>query len=93
MSKPVPHFRNRLFGSGLILMAIECGLYFCGVVAVNLIGPVNTKLRLAAWLFVIGTALSLIVLVLSAFGSGWKRVTLALASLLSFFFWYGLTLY
>jgi hypothetical protein len=93
MSEPFPNFRNRLFDSGLILMTIECGIYLCGVAAVNLIEPVNTKLRMAAWLFVIGSSLSVIVLTLSAFGLGWKRLTLALASLLSIFFWYGLTLY
>jgi hypothetical protein len=27
MSEPFPNFRNRLFDSGLILMAIECGIY------------------------------------------------------------------
>jgi hypothetical protein len=47
-------------------MAIEIGLYLCGIV----VEPVGAKFKAAAWLFVIGTALSLIVLTVSVFGSG-----------------------
>lgn len=93
MSEAVAHWRLRLFRSGLALMAIEIGLYLCGIVGVNIVAPVGAKLKTAAWLFVIGTALSLVVLTLSVFGSGWKRVALAVVCLLFFFFWYGLTLY
>jgi hypothetical protein len=93
MSETVAQWRLRLFRSGLALMAIEIGLYLCGIVVVNIVEPVGAKVKAAASLFVIGTALSLIVLTVSVFGSGWKRVALAVVCLLSFFFWYGLTLY
>ena len=82
-----------MFRSGLVLMAIAFALYLFGIASVNLIEPVSAKLRVAAWLFVIGTSLSLIVLTLSMFGSGWKRIGLAVLTLLSFAFWYGFTLY
>ena len=55
-------------------MAIAFALYLFGIASVNAIEPVSAKLRVAAWLFVIGTLLSLIVLTLSMFGSGWKRI-------------------
>jgi hypothetical protein len=93
MSELLVYWRLRLFRSGLALMAIEIGLYLCGIVVVNIAEPVGSKLKTADWLFVVGTALSLIVLTLSVFGSGWKRVALAAVCLLSFFFWFGLTLY
>jgi uncharacterized membrane protein YcfT len=93
MTESVVRWRPRLFRSGLALMAIAFALYLFGIASVNVIEPVTAKLRVAAWLFVIGTLLSLIVLTLSMFGSGWKRIGLAVMSLLSFAFWYGLTLY
>jgi uncharacterized membrane protein YcfT len=93
MNEAVARYRPRLFRSGAALMALAFALYLSGVVSVNLIEPVGAKLRVAAWFFVIGTVLSMIVLTLSMFGSGWKRVGLAIMSLLSFAFWYGLTLY
>jgi hypothetical protein len=74
-------------------MAIEFALYLFGIAYVSVIEPVSAKLRVAAWLIVIGTLLSLIVLTLSMFGYGWKRIGLAVMSLLSFAFWYGLSLY
>ena len=74
-------------------MAIEFALYLSGIASVNVIESVGAKLRAATWFFVIGTLLSLIVLTLSMFGSGWKRIGLAVLSLLAFAFWYGLTLY
>jgi uncharacterized membrane protein YcfT len=93
MTESIARWRPRLFRSGLALMAIAFALYLFGIASVNAIEPVSAKLRVAAWLFVIGTLLSLIVLTLSMFGSGWKRIGLAVMSLLSFAFWYGLTLY
>jgi hypothetical protein len=93
MSESVAHWRLRLFRSGVALMAIEIGLYLCGIVVVKIVEPVGAKLKVASWLFVIGTAFSVIVLMVSVFGSGWKRVVLAVLCMLSFFFWYGLTLY
>jgi uncharacterized integral membrane protein len=93
MSKTVACWRLRLFRSGLVLAAIEFGLYLCGVACVRVIEPVDAKLRAAAWLFVIGLGLSLIALILSMFGSGWKRLGLAVMCVLSLSFWYGLTLY
>ena len=93
MIEAVARWRLRLFRSGLALMAIEFALYLTGVACVKVIEPVGAKLRVAAWLFVIGTVLSLIALTLSMFGSGWKRIGLTVTSLLSFAFWYGLTLY
>jgi uncharacterized membrane protein YcfT len=91
--KAVASWRLPLFRSGLALMAIEFGLYACGVIAVNVLEPLDAKLKTAAWLFAIGVLLSLIVLPLSLFGSGWKRLLLASVSMLSFLFWYGLTFY
>jgi uncharacterized membrane protein YcfT len=93
MTEAVARRRLRLFRSGLALMAIEFAFYLSGIASVNVIQPVGAKLRAAAWFFVIGTLLSLIVLILSMFGSGWKRIGLAVICLLSFAFWYGLTLY
>jgi hypothetical protein len=93
MSEAVSRWRLRLFRSAIALMAIEFALHLSGIASVNVIESVGTKLRAAARFSVIGTVLSLIVLVLSLFGSGWKRVGLAVVSLLSFVFWYGLTLY
>jgi uncharacterized membrane protein YcfT len=93
MTESVACWRPRLFRSGLALMAIAFALFLFGIASLNVIEPVTAKLRVAAWLFVIGTLLSLIVLTLSMFGSGWKRIGLAVTSLLSFAFWYGLTLY
>jgi hypothetical protein len=59
MSETAAHWRQRLLRSGLVLMAIEIGLYLCGIVVVKTVEPVGAKLKAAAWFFVIGTALSL----------------------------------
>jgi len=93
MTEAVARRRLRLFRSGLALMAIEFALYLSAIASVNVIEPVGAKLRASAWFFVIGTLLSLIVLILSMFGFGWKRIGLAVICLLFFAFWYGLTLY
>jgi hypothetical protein len=93
VSNAVAHWRLRLFRSGLALMAIEIGLYICGIVVLTTVEPVGAKVKVAARLSIIGTTLSLMVLTVSVFGSGWKRVALAVVCLLSLFFWYGLTLY
>ena len=78
---------------GLVLMASEFVLYLCAVVSVQTIEPLGPKLKAAGWFFLIGTGLSLIVLVLSAFGYGRKRIGLAIVSLLSLPFWFGFTMY
>ncbi len=93
MSEAVARWRLRLFRSAIALMAIEFALYLSGVASVNIIEPVGAKLKAAAWFSVIGTVLSLIVLILSTFGYGWKRIGLAAMCLLSLPFWFGFTLY
>jgi hypothetical protein len=93
MSEAVARWRLSLFRAGLALMAIEFALYLCAVVSVQTIEPLGPKLKAAGWFFLIGTGLSLIVLILSAFGYGWKRIGLAVMSLLSLPFWFGFTLY
>jgi hypothetical protein len=93
MSKVVARWRLTLFRSGLIVVAIELGLYLGGVVFVQVIEPMGAKIRAGAWFFIVGTGLSLIVLTLSMFGSGWRRLGLAAMSLASLPFWYGMTLY
>ena len=93
MSKVVARWRLTLFRSGLVVMAIEFGLYLCGVVSAQMIEPMGTKIRVGAWFFIVGIGLSLIALTLSMFGSGWRRLGLAAMSLVSLPFWYGMTLY
>jgi hypothetical protein len=93
MNEDVPRWRSRLFRFGLTGFAIEFVLYLAGVCCINVTEQLETKLRVAAWLFLIGTGLSLMVLVLSVFGSGWRRIGLAVTALLSLGFWYGFTLY
>jgi hypothetical protein len=91
MSETMARWRMCLFRSGQILFAVEVGLYVCGVIVVNLSEPLDAKVWRADWLFVIGTAFSLIVLTLSVFGCGPKRIVLSFVGLLSLLFWYGLT--
>jgi hypothetical protein len=93
VSEAVARWRLSLFRAGLVLMGIEFALYLCAVVSVQTIEPLDPKLKAASWFFLIGTGVSLIVLVLSAFGCGWKRVGPAAMSLLSLPFWFGFTLY
>ena len=93
MSEAAACWRLLLFRSALAFMAIDLASYLGAVVFVNVSEPVDAKLRVAAWLFVIGSALSLIALILSVFGYGWKRVGLAVVSILSLPLWYGFTLY
>jgi len=93
MSERGPRWRLLLFRLGFAFLVIEVALYISGIVLVNVIDPLNAKLRAAAWVFVIGSTLSLIALVLSMFGYGRKRIGLAAVCLVSFPFWYGFTLY
>lgn len=92
MSEVAAHWRLTLFRSGLIVVAIELGLYLGGVVFVQVIEPVGAKIRAGAWFFIVGTGLSFIVLTLSMFGYRWRRLGLAALSLVSLLFWYGMTL-
>jgi len=71
----------------------EVVLYLCGVLLVNLPGTADEKMRRGAWFFLVGTALSILTLVMSFFGYGWKRVGFALASIAALPFWFGFTLY
>jgi uncharacterized integral membrane protein len=93
MNEAVARWRLSLFRAGLVLMAIEFALYLCAVVSVQTIEPLGPKLKAAGWFFVIGSGLSLIVIILSMFGYGWKRIGLAVMCLLSVPFWFGFTLY
>lgn len=93
MSESVARWRLPLFRCALTVAAIDVTTYVCGVVIVNLLGSVDTKIRAGAWFFLVGSVLSIIVLILSMFGYGWKRVGLAFACLLALPLWYGFTLY
>ena len=93
MSESVARWRLSVFRAGLVLMAIEFALYLCAVVSVQTIEPLGPKLKAAGWFFVIGTGLSLIVLILSVFGYGRKRIGLAFMCLLSLPLWFGFTIY
>jgi hypothetical protein len=93
MSEAVVRWRPALFRFAIGFMAIDLAFYLCGVVFVNISQPVDEKIRAGAWLFLIGSVLSLIALLLSMFGHGWKRIGLAVVCLLSLPFWYGFTLY
>jgi hypothetical protein len=93
MSEAAARWRVPLFRYAVAFTAIDVTIYLCGVVAVNLLGSVDAKIRAGAWFFLIGSALSLLALIGSMFGYGWKRVGLALACLLTLPFWYGFTLY
>jgi hypothetical protein len=93
MSEQAPHWRLLLFRLGFTFMVFELALYICGIVLISVIDPLNAKLKVAAWFFVIGSAVSLIALGFGMFGYGRKRLGLAAACVMSFPFWYGLTLY
>jgi RNA-directed DNA polymerase len=54
---------------------------------------VQEKIRAGAWFFLVGSALSLLALLMSMLGYGWKRVGLVTACLFTLPFWYGLTWY
>jgi hypothetical protein len=85
--------RTKVYRIGLTMLVLDAILYFCGVVSVQLIEPLNLKLKVAAWLFLIGSLISLLSIPFVLFGNGWKRFVFAAASLLSLPFWYGFTLY
>jgi hypothetical protein len=93
MTEPAARWRSNLFRSALAFVAMDTITYVCGIVVVSVLGTVDAKIRAGAWLFLVGTALSLVGLTLSLFGHGWKRVGLALSCLLALPFWYGFTLY
>jgi hypothetical protein len=93
MSEPAARWRRLLFRYALAFMAIDVMTYLCGIVVVNDLGSMDAKIRAGAWLFLVGSALSLLALVMSMFGHGWKRVGLAITCLLALPFWYGFTLY
>jgi hypothetical protein len=82
-----------VFRFGLGIMSFDAVLYLYALVRIQKLEPLNVKLHVAAWFFVIGSAMSLIALVLVAFGYGWKRLGLAIACMVSLLFWYGFTLY
>jgi hypothetical protein len=74
-------------------MSIDVALYVCGLIAVNVLGPADAKIRAGAWLFLIGSSLSILTLLLSFFGDVRQRVGLAVVSVIALPFWFGFTLY
>jgi hypothetical protein len=63
-----------------------------GVIAVNTVESVEAKIRTGAWLFLIGSLLSIVAAVFTMFGRR-KQRWLALIALIELPFWFGFTLY
>jgi hypothetical protein len=93
MSETSTPWRSALFRCARAFVLIDIVLYIAGVTLVSVLGTADAKMRAGAWLFIFGTAFSLLTFILSLFGSGSKRIGLALASIAALPFWFGLTLY
>ena len=93
MSEEVARWRLPVFRYAQAFVAIDVATYLCGVGVISVLESANAKIRAGAWLFLAGSALSLLALFMSMFGYGWKRIGLAIACLLTLPFWYGLTWY
>ena len=85
-------WRERLFIIGRYVLLSTVALWVIGSIAVNVIEPVDSKIRAGAWVFVIGSLMSVIAAVLIMFARGWQRLWVLLA-LIELPFWYGFTLY
>jgi hypothetical protein len=93
MNEVKTRWRMLLFRFAIGLMAVASASYLCGIVVVNALESVDAKIRAGAWIFLIGSALSLLAFILSMFGYGLKRIGLGAVCLVSLPFWYGFTLY
>ena len=83
----------RLFGAGIAVLIFNAGLYIYAWVHLQHLEPLSLQLSAALRFFIVGSAVSLLALVLITFGYGWKRVPLALMCLISLPMWYVFTAY
>ena len=86
-------WRLRLFRVGVVTLILDAGLYVYAWVHIQHLEPLSVQLSVAARFFLFGGAMSLLALVLIAFGYGWKRVPLILICLISLPLWYVFTAY
>jgi hypothetical protein len=86
-------WRMRLFGAGVVALMLNVGLYIYAWVYLQHLQPLSLQLSAALRFFIVGSAVSLLALVLITFGYGWKRVPLALMCLISLPMWYVFTAY
>ena len=93
MRGEVARWRPRLFHYALAMLAIDIATYLGALAFIRTLGSAGVEIRAGAWFFLFGSAFSLLAFFLSIFGSGWKRVGLAAACLVTLPFWYGFTLY
>jgi hypothetical protein len=83
----------RLFRAGVVALILDASLYLYAWIHIPHLEPLSLQLSVAARFFIIGSAVSLLALVLITFGYGWKRVPLALMCLISLPLWYVFTAY
>ncbi|HEU4636186.1 MAG TPA: hypothetical protein VFS41_08420 [Edaphobacter sp.] len=84
--------RERLYVAGRYILLSTAALWIIGFTAVNVLTSVDAKIRTGAWVFLIGSSLSIFAAALTIFGRGNQR-WLALIALIELLFWFGFTLY
>ena len=82
-----------MFRIGVTTLVLDACLYLYAWVHIQHLEPLSLQLSVAARFFVIGSAVSLLALILIAFGYGWKRAPLALICLIALPMWYVFTAY
>jgi hypothetical protein len=82
-----------VFRTGIATLVLDACLYFYAWVHIQHLEPLSLQLSVALRFFFVGSAVSLLALILIIFGYGWKRVPLALVCLVALPMWYVFTAY
>jgi hypothetical protein len=89
--------KEEIFRAGRFVLAGDILLYLFAVVHLRTIAidtsRLTNTLHVSALYFVLGSALSLIALLLIVYGRGSKKLPVSLACIATLPFWYGLTIY